>query len=83
MAGRHRNSCSKRECPSEDEIWARASFQFRSGLFFSSSKKSRNRMEMCIYYVAQAIPQIDVEIAKKGHFWMETRENSRCMTSEK
>jgi hypothetical protein len=23
-------------------------------------------------YVAQAIPQIDAEIAEKGHFWMET-----------
>jgi len=23
-------------------------------------------------YVAQAIPQIDVEIAKQGHFWVET-----------
>jgi hypothetical protein len=24
------------------------------------------------WYVAQAIPQIDAEIAEKGHFWMET-----------
>jgi hypothetical protein len=24
-------------------------------------------------YVAQAIPQIDAEIAEKGHLWMETR----------
>ena len=23
-------------------------------------------------YVAQVIPQIDAEIAEKGHFWMET-----------
>jgi hypothetical protein len=23
-------------------------------------------------YAAQAIPPIDAEIAKKGHFWMET-----------
>ena len=24
-------------------------------------------------YVARGIPQIDVEIVKKSHFWMETR----------
>jgi hypothetical protein len=24
------------------------------------------------WYVAQAIPQIDAEIAEKGHLWMET-----------
>ena len=24
-------------------------------------------------YAAQAIPQIDAEIAKKGNFWMETK----------
>jgi hypothetical protein len=28
-------------------------------------------------YVAQAIPQIDAEIAEKGHLWMETREGVR------
>ncbi len=26
-----------------------------------------------MWYVAQVIPQIDAEIAEKGHFWMETR----------
>ena len=25
-----------------------------------------------IWYAAQLIPQIDAEIAEKGHFWMET-----------
>jgi hypothetical protein len=24
-------------------------------------------------YAAQTIPQIDAEIAEKGHFWMETK----------
>jgi hypothetical protein len=35
--------------------------------------KSRDCAEAYIMYVAQAIPQIDAEIAEKGHFWMETR----------
>jgi hypothetical protein len=26
-------------------------------------------------YAAQTIPQIDSEIAEKGHFWMETNYN--------
>jgi hypothetical protein len=25
------------------------------------------------WYAAQVIPQIDAEIAEKGHFWMETK----------
>jgi hypothetical protein len=25
-----------------------------------------------LWYVAQGTPQFDTEIAKKGHFWMET-----------
>jgi hypothetical protein len=28
-------------------------------------------------YVAQAIPQIDAEIAEKGHLWMETKQACR------
>jgi hypothetical protein len=27
------------------------------------------------WYTAQVIPQIDAEIVKKGHFWMETNYN--------
>ena len=30
--------------------------------------------ETYTWYVAQEIPQIDAEIAEKGHFWMETSE---------
>jgi hypothetical protein len=33
-----------------------------------AGKTSRDCAEACIWYVAQAIPQIDVEIAKKGPF---------------
>jgi hypothetical protein len=38
----------------------------------ASAKKSRDCAETYIWYVAQGIPLIDAEIAKKGHFWMET-----------
>jgi hypothetical protein len=48
------------------------SFQFRNEQFFASSRKSRDCAEAYIGYVAQASPQIDAEIAEKGHFWMET-----------
>ena len=46
-------------------------FQFRNEQFFARSRKSRGRAEAYIWYVAQAILQIDTEIAEKGHFWME------------
>jgi len=29
-------------------------------------------MERQVDYLGQVIPQIDAEIAEKGHFWMET-----------
>jgi hypothetical protein len=29
--------------------------------------------EAYIWYAAQLTPQIDAEIVKKGHFWMDTR----------
>ena len=35
----------------------------------SQSKELRGGV---LGYVAQAIPQIDAEIAEKGHLWMET-----------
>jgi hypothetical protein len=38
----------------------------------ASAKKSRDCAETYIWYVAQRIPLIDVDIAKKGRFWMET-----------
>ena len=34
------------------------------------------------WYVAQAILQIDAEIAEKGHFWMETNETRRISMKE-
>jgi hypothetical protein len=52
--------------------------------FSARSKKSRDCAETYIWYVAQGIPLIEprgigcafhragAEIAKKGHFWMET-----------
>ena len=43
---------------------------------------SRDCAEACIGYVAQAIPQIDAEIAEKGHFWMDTRLRSRQMRGQ-
>ena len=49
------------------------SFQFRNEQFFARSRKSRDCAEAYIGYVTQAIPRIDAEIAKKSHFWMETR----------
>ncbi len=33
---------------------------------------ARDCAEAYIWYVAQAIPQIDAEIAENGHLWMET-----------
>ena len=63
-------------------------FQFRNEQFFARSRKSWDRAEAYSLYAAQAIPQIDAEIAEtgdqleewrvqakrgqKGHFWMET-----------
>jgi len=48
------------------------SFQFRNEQFFARSRKSRNYAEAYKWYAAQVIPQIDAEIAEKGHFWMDT-----------
>jgi len=36
---------------------------------FKEIKELRGGVQL---HAAQTIPQIDVEIAKKGHFWMET-----------
>ena len=62
------------------------SFQFRNEQFFARSRRSRDCAEAYIWYVAQAITQIDADsavvakkatmaksaIAEKGRFWMET-----------
>jgi hypothetical protein len=42
------------------------SFQFRNEQFFARSRNSRDCAEAYKWYVAQAIPQIDVEIEEKG-----------------
>jgi hypothetical protein len=47
-------------------------FQFRNEQFFARSRRSRDCAETYTWYVAQGIPQINAEIAEKGHFWMET-----------
>jgi len=49
-----------------------SSFQIRNEQFFARSRRSRDCAETYKSYVAQEIPQIDTEIAEKGHFWMET-----------
>ena len=67
-------------------VGTNVSFQFRNEQFFAMSRKSRDCAEAYIWYVAQAIQQIDTDsavvakkatmaksaIAKNGHFWMET-----------
>ena len=55
-----------------NDFWTLASFQIRNEQFFARSKKSRNYAEAYRSYAAQVIPQINAEIAEKGHFWMET-----------
>jgi hypothetical protein len=40
--------------------------------FSASSRKSVELRGGVLLYAAQAIPPIDAEIAKKGHFWKET-----------
>jgi len=47
-------------------------FQFGNRQFWASSRKSRDCAEAYAMYAAQEIPQIDAEIAQKGHFRMET-----------
>lgn len=54
-------------------FWILSGFQFGNENFFARSRKSRNCAETYIAYVAQAIPQIDDEIALKNHFRMETK----------
>ena len=50
------------------DIWHQLSFQCRNEQFFARSRKSRNYAEAYKWYAAQVIPQIDAEIAEKGHF---------------
>jgi len=35
---------------------------------------------LAVNYAAQAIPQIDAEIAEKGHFWMETKYGNQSLS---
>jgi hypothetical protein len=46
----------------------RVSFRSRNEAFFARSRKSKDCPEAYIWYVAQAIAQIDSEIAEKDHF---------------
>jgi hypothetical protein len=54
------------------------SFQFRNEQFFARARGAEAPSQIkglrggVPGYVAQAIPQIDAEIAEKGHLWMET-----------
>jgi len=54
-------------------LMALYSFQSTNENFFARSRKSRDCAEAYDRYAAQGIPQIDAEIAEKGHFWMETK----------
>ena len=48
------------------------SVQFGNRQFWANSRKSRDCAEAYAMYAAQVIPQIDAEIAQKGHFRMKT-----------
>ena len=50
---------------------------------YAPEGKSRNYAEMYKWYTAQVIPQIDPEIAQKGHFWMDTNYERGLMEDEK
>jgi hypothetical protein len=52
--------------------WALAVSRSEMRDFSARSSESRDCAEAYIWYVAQGISLIDAEIAKKGHFWMET-----------
>ena len=43
-------------------------------MFFARSRKSRDYAETYYKYAAQVIPQIDAEIVKNSHLWMETKQ---------
>ena len=58
------------------------SFQSRNEQFFVRSRKSRDSAGAYTGYVAQAISQIDTEIAEKGHLWMESRYWTNIVGSE-
>ncbi len=47
-------------------------FQFRNESSSARSMKTRCCAEAYLAYGAQAPPLFDVEIAEKGHLWMET-----------
>jgi len=46
-------------------------------LDFAERTKYEQYPEMSNFLQVQAIPQIDVEIAEKGHLWTETRQVQR------
>jgi len=64
--------CLNSSAHPEMDFAALRSFQIRNEGFFASSRRSRDCAEAYVQYAAQEIPQIDDEIAEKGHFRMET-----------
>jgi hypothetical protein len=48
-------------------------FPFQKRAIFRKIKEIKELRGDDHGYVAQVIPQIDAEIAEKGHFWMETK----------
>ena len=55
----------------EDTGW---SFQFINEQFAARSRRSRDCAEAYFTYAKPEILKIDVEIAAKGHLWMETNQ---------
>ena len=47
-------------------------FSVQKWAIFRKVKEIKGLREGVLMYAAQTIPQIDAEIAEKGHFWMET-----------
>ena len=54
------------------EVGTGVSFQFSPPRRIRKIKKIKGLRGGVPRYVAQAIPQIDAQIAEKGHLWMET-----------
>ena len=72
FAIRQTRRCGLASAIPEMNKWALAVSKSEMRHFSARSRKARDCAETYIWYVAQGIPLIDAEIAKKGHFWMET-----------
>jgi len=66
-------------CPSKDPLETRGHwrvFPIQSRLVgIRTVKKTKELRGGELWYVAQATPQLDAQIAGKGHLWMETSSN--------